>query len=434
MGADPFLLGELISGSSGRVQIRAAAGGAEPRLLGLRLDPGAEPGGIPWPEWVRAGEPLAMWAAPGGGAAPGHPVAWFMDGGRETPAISTDGEYIIFHFDPAAAAAYMTSERYVQSKRPLHTYAPWLVSALPGPARLLGHQVASRVERLRHGRRRQGGELEFPQFPVERSVELIRLLLRRGAGLEGRAPWPGGAGAVAMITCDVDTAEGQARIPAIAQEAERLGLKSCFYVVGDRFPLDHGLLSRLADAGHEIGLHGAKHDMRLAYLNYQEVVSRLDRCRDLTERHQVTGFRSPALLTSPAITRALAGRFDYDSSVPDTDVDTVAAPRRGCGSLFPYWQGSLVQIPLTLPLDDRLLLRGEEPEQMVNTWRRKMAWIREVGGGAMVTTHAEPHLGGSPRLLSAYRRLLEGIAEEDWTVLLPRDVAEHFKQSYPPLA
>ena len=227
-----------------------------------------------------------------------------------------------------------------------------------------------------------------------------------------------------MVTCDVDTADGQDRMPAIAQEAERLDLRLCFYVVGDRFPLDDGMLRRVRQAGHEIGLHGAKHDMRLAYLPYQAVMERLDRCRGMVEQHGVVGFRSPALLTSPALVRALTGRFLYDSSVPDTDVDTVAAPRRGCGSLRPFWLGSLLQIPLTLPLDDRLLLRGESPDRMVRTWQEKMTWIRQAGGHGLLTTHAEPHLGGSPELLPAYRRMLEWIVDQGWEVKLPREVAE----------
>ncbi len=432
MGADPFLLGTPAGGSGVAPVVLASTGQAAPRLVDLELVPEA----LGWPAWIDAARPLKLWTAPGPAAADGEVVAWFREGSRRRAAISAQGERLTLHFDLAATVTAITGERYASTRRPLHTYAPWLVSALPGPARLLGHRLASRVERLRHGsqgRARDDGP-GFPDFPVEPALELIRWIMRRARGLQDTSPWPNDAPAVAMITCDVDTDRGQIRMPAIAQEAERVGMRACFYVVGDRFPLDHGLLHRLREAGHEIGLHGAKHDMRLAYLDYQEVVRRLDGCRELTDRHEVVGFRSPALLCSPALTRALAGRFRYDSSVPDADVDTVAAPRRGCCSLFPYWQGSLLQIPLTLPLDDRLMLRGEAPDQMVRTWQRKMAWIRQVGGAAMVTTHAEPHLGGGPEFLPAYRRLLEGIAEEGWEVVLPREVAGHFRSRLPPLA
>jgi len=342
------------------------------------------------------------------------------------PAITEAGGRLIFNFDPCQSVAHVAEERYVQARRPLHTYAPWLVAALPGKARLLGHSVASRVEGLRH-RFGSGGEDAgegFPEYPRERSVELLRWLITRASGGSTAPGRP-----TAMITCDVDTADGQDRIPAIAQEAERLDLRLCFYVVGDRFPLDDGMLRRVRQAGHEIGLHGAKHDMRLAYMPYPAVMERLDRCRGMVERHRVVGFRSPALLTSPALIRALSGRFLYDSSVPDTDIDTVAAPRRGCGSLRPFWLGSLLEIPLTLPLDDRLLLRGESPDRMVRTWQEKMTWVRETGGCGLLTTHAEPHLGGSPELLPAYRRMLEWIVDGGWEVKLPREVAEELSQS-----
>ena len=433
MSFDPYLLGLSGQATDECVEIRRAPSDSVPRLRRLRLDPEATPLGTPWPAWIDPALPMATWAAPASsGSPPGRPLAWFGGAAGELPAITEVDGRLIFNFDPVATVAHVTGERYVHPRRPLHTYAPWLVSALPGRVRLAGHHVASRVEGFRH---RLGGkpgnapgEQAFPDYPRERSVELIRLLFHRALGLEGRSFWPAGASAVAMITCDVDTADGQDRMPAIAQEAERLGLTACFYVVGDRFPLDHGLLRRVRQAGHEIGLHGAKHDMRLAYLPYPAVMERLDRCREMVEQHQVVGFRSPALLTSPALTRALSGRFSYDSSVPDTDVDTVAAPRRGCGSLFPFWQGSLLQIPLTLPLDDRLLLRGESPGQMVTTWQRKMHWIRKAGGAAVLTTHAEPHLGGSPKLLPSYRRMLEWIVEQAWPVILPRQAATHLSR------
>ena len=363
--ADPYFLGLSGPNNQEGLEIRCAPAGTPLKLYGLRLAPEAKPLGSPWPfDWIKLQHPIGIWAAPAwSGTPPGRVLAWFLGDSMEVPAITEADGTLTFNFDPVATVAHTIEERYVNARRPLHTYAPWLVSALPGTARLVGHKVASRVEGLRHrlGSSRPtiaGGE-GFPQYPEDRSVELIRLLMRRARGLEGGpSPWPGGVDAVAMITCDVDTADGQARMPAIAQEGERLGLPICFYVVGDRFPLDHSLLRRMRQAGHEIGLHGAKHDMRLAYLPYQAVMKRLDRCQEMVEQHKVVGFRSPALLTSPALTRALSGRFRYDSSVPDTDVDTVAAPRRGCCSVFPFWQGSLLQIPLTLPLDDRLLLRG----------------------------------------------------------------------------
>ena len=83
------------------------------------------------------------------------------------------------------------------------------------------------------------------------------------------------------------------------------------------------------------------------------------------------------------------------------------------------------RLPLTLPLDDRLLLHGQTPDQMNETWLAKLDWIDQVGGVTVVTTHIEPHLGASDALLGGYRRLLEQIKARGDHVkpMLPVEVA-----------
>ena len=397
--------------------------GAKPCVL--QLIPRSAPGWS-WPSWIQPGEKIPLVAAPDAGAeVAGQVVAEFVDRGVGHPAVSVEGSRIRLHFDPRAAVDQMVQERYVRLSRPLHTYGPIsrLANLLPGPVRLLGHRAASMVERLRH---QDAPAVAFPDFPRDRAVELVRLLARRARGLDDRpAVWPRSAQSVVLLTHDVDTAEGQALIPEVARVERELGFTSCWYVVGDRYELDHGLLRELRQGGHEIGLHGARHDCKLAYLPRREMARRLDRCRGMMERHQVAGFRSPALLMTAALTRELCGRFVYDSSVPDTDVDTICAPHRGCSTVFPYYKDDLLELPLTLPLDDRLLLLGMSAEQMIKTWLAKMDWIQQLGGMTVVTTHVEPHLGASPALLAGYGRLLEQIKQRQDTIrpMLPVELA-----------
>lgn len=463
--------------------------GTLPRWQTLILD-GDGLAGSPWPAWLDPGRGLRLLAAPGPPcrADGGQVVAWFEASGHRVPAVSQDSEGPIVHFDLPATAASLLSEGYLRHRRPLHTYVPWLVSALPGPVRLKGHALASKLEALRSRQPRPRthagsppgpkpcenrrnsysdnnglsrcpedsgrspkkpailpglarGQAEtallsriqdsngFPEFPLERSLLALQLLWRWALG---QPAGPGGLFDGAVLLChDVDTALGQTRMRLLAREEERLGLRSCFFIVGDRFAVDHGLLDRLRQAGHEIGLHGARHDQRLAFLPPVEIERRLDRCRGLCERHGLLGFRSPALLTSPALTRALHGRFLYDSSVPHSDLDAVSAPRRGCASLHPFFQGELLQIPLTLPLDDRLLLLGLDPDEVHRAWLAMMRWIRLVGGLCVLTNHAEPHLGGSARMVRPYRQFLEALVEEGFQTALPREVAIHYQARSP---
>jgi len=355
-------------------------------------------------------------------AVGGEILATFDDDQRSRAAVSREHGTVVFHFDPWATADRIAAERYLVPHRPLYARLPGFVRELPGPLRLAGQHVVIPLQQWRY---RDPAE-PFPRFPREDALELLRLLVQSSVGAPRTAPWPDGR-PVVVLTHDVDTGEGQACIDRIAAEEHRRGLRSAWYVVGDRYPLDHDRLDDLRAAGHEIGLHGARHDGHLAFLPRHRIARRLDRCGDVVHRHGIEGFRSPALLMTDTLVAELRGRFAYDSSVPDCDVRAVAGPRRGCASVFPVWRDGLLQLPLTLPLDDRLLLLGRSPDALFETWRDKLDWVLAVGGLAVVTTHAEPHLGGDEGVLAAYSRLLDHVRERDAMVLLPRQAARWWR-------
>ena len=373
----------------------------------------------PWPSWLRTGHTVALPIAsePGGGDV-GQVLADFRDGRGSWPAVSMTGGRVLFHFDPWAAATHITEERYVPLPRPLYAALPGPVRRLPGPLRLAGQHVFLPLQQWR----RRGPDMPFPRYPREDAVEVLRALVQSALGRPPECPWPGGR-PVVLLTHDVDTGQGQQRIRQVAAVERELGFQSCWFVAGGRYPLDHGLLDQLRDEGHEIGLHGVRHDGRIAYLDAARIAARLDRCADVIQRHEMVGFRSPALLMSDPLADEVHRRFVYDSSVPDTDVRAVAGPRRGCASLFPVWRRGLLQLPATLPQDDRLLLMGHSPQGMFEVWRNKLDWVLERGGMAMITTHTEPHLGGDPQVLDAYRRFLCHIRDRGHAVALPREVA-----------
>ena len=392
-------------------------GGGElrPAVLGLR--PAGVRRGDPWPEWVRPDSPIPLFtASPSPDSGPAEVLADLEIDGVTRPAMSVVDGRVKLHFDPRASLAHVTSEAHLPRRRSWLTRLPEPVFRLPGPVRLAGHRLV--------GGRARGPETgeEAETFPIWDGPERLRAVVRRLAGADAPPPWPDARPPV-VLSHDVDTADGLRAAPRVARVEERLGLRSCFYVVGDRYPLDHALLDDLRAAGHEIGLHGARHDFRLSYLPRAQVEGRLDRCRALVERHEVVGFRSPALLMSDELAASLRGRFLYDSTVPDTDIRSLAGPRRGCGSVFPYHRDGLLCLPPTLPLDDRLLTLGRSPSAGYDAWVHKLAWLRQVGGMGLVATHTEPHLTGGEALLASYRRLLESLVADGTPTMLPRDVA-----------
>ena len=114
--------------------------------------------------------------------------------------------------------------------------------------------------------------------------------------------------------------------------------------------------------------------------------------------------------------------FDYDSSYPDADpYEPVPG---GCCSWLPFFNGDLVELPITVPQDHTVfvvLRRGGE------LWHSKVDLLRRRGGMALVLTHPDYLL--EDQCLSAYEDLLAAHATDPtaW-VALPREVSAWWRR------
>jgi peptidoglycan/xylan/chitin deacetylase (PgdA/CDA1 family) len=380
------------------------------------------------PPWLASGERVALWSDRRlGRDVEGRALAWLMDGTERLPAIVETAGSIVLRFDPEQTAAAILDERYFTPRRPLHTYLRLPYHFVPGRARLWLFRRMTRAVGSR------SPEAPFPEWPVASSVEALRwafLCCWRRAGGEGvtQSHWPQGKRYAFAVSHDVDTAAGLRRIPEIAAIEAQHGLTATWFLLGDRYRIDDSLLDRLRQQGHEIGLHGDRHDNRIAYLRRQAIAARLSRCSGLVTRHGVCGFRAPSLLETPLLREVLATSFRYASQTPDTEVDALVAPRRGCATCFPFVKQGLLEIPITLPMEDKLLIAGLDEAQILALWRRKLAWVREVGGIAQLVVHSEPHLFDHCR--RAFQAILKDVAEDGavWRATLG-DVARWWQES-----
>jgi peptidoglycan/xylan/chitin deacetylase (PgdA/CDA1 family) len=232
------------------------------------------------------------------------------------------------------------------------------------------------------------------------------------------------------MTHDVDTAEGMKLAGSVLDAMVDMGLKPCFFLVAHGYTWDEGFCDAVRQAGGEIGLHGDTHDNRIAYDSPENITKRLDSCRDKIRRHGIRGFRSPSLLVSDALYSEVGKRFAWDSSVPDTDTNTLLGPRRGCATVFPFRRSGGLVLPTTMPADDRLLLMGLKGLDLVSVLRKKAQYVRETSGLCHFLTHPEPHLFGRPLLRDLYRALIEELlAEGDAWVATPSEVAAFWRES-----
>jgi peptidoglycan/xylan/chitin deacetylase (PgdA/CDA1 family) len=306
------------------------------------------------------------------------------------------GGDVFLPFDPGVAIATLRSEAYGQDRRSLARAAYYrLRPAMPRPLQLALRRSFARIQ----------ARTAFPRWPLEPALhDLQARLLDLLAGVAGEpvptiAPWPAGYDWALVLTHDVETAAGYANVGPVRELEEAHGLRSSWNLVPERYAVDDEDVRELQAAGHEVGVHGLRHDGRdLTHLD-----ERLPAIRAAAERWGARGFRFPATHRDWETMPRLG--FEYDSSYPDTDP---FEPRSGgCCSWLPFFNGDLVELPITLPQDHTVftILRRDEA-----LWIDKIEALRRRGGMALLITHPDYMLGGP--VLEAYARLLAHYAED----------------------
>jgi hypothetical protein len=263
-------------------------------------------------------------------------------------------------------------------------------------------------------------------------VEGIRSLVLDAARRAGSAPepvpfWPEGKKYAAALTHDVDSSEAWKKgyWKAFAELEEANGLRSSWHICSVHAHRWEREIEELAKRGHEIAWHGPRHDYRIAFMRPEELASTLSANRPLFARFGIRGFRSPNYLRTNRLYNGLAGALGYDSSTMDTAAEPLSPARRtGCCTVFPFFRGDLLVIPLTVP--DGLTIRcltGDDAGAIAAIQSAKIEWIKGVGGLALAITHPEAWISMRPGSFGAYRKMVERIASdhEAWKAL-PRDI------------
>ncbi len=107
--------------------------------------------------------------------------------------------------------------------------------------------------------------------------------------------------------------------------------------------------------------------------------------------------------------------LDYDTSYPDTD--PFEPQGGGCCSWLPYFNGNMVELPITLVQDHTMfVILGETTGEQ---WLAKARALRDRGGMALVIVH--PDYMAEDYRLAAYAEYLDMLAADPkvW-VALPR--------------
>jgi len=310
-------------------------------------------------------------------------------------------------FDPDQVIENLRFERYCRSE-PKH---PLLAGALStklyyAVRPFLGVGVRRHLQRLRL---RGWRSTQFPNWPVDQTVELIhktllRLCVQANNGKE--IPfiwfWPKGNSSCIALTHDVETTKGRDSCTALMDLDESFGIKSSFQLIPeDRYSLSEPFLENIRSRGFELNVHDLNHDGQL-FASEAQFLSRALRINHYARAFGAQGFRSGALYRNLDWCGAL--EFSYDMSVPNTaHLDPQGG---GCCTVMPYFAGKMVEIPLTTTQDYSLFhILGD---YSIALWRQQLDLIGRSHGLASFNVHPDYII--EPKARATYVQLLQHIA------------------------
>ena len=271
----------------------------------------------------------------------------------------------------------------------------------------------------------------FPEWPVDRTVEQILeralLLALREKNLES-IPfiwfWPEGHSSCAIVTHDVETEAGRRFCSQLMDLDDAFGIKASFQVVPEkRYVVSHQYLESIRQRGFEINVQDWNHDGRL-FSQRRVFLRRAALINQVASNWSAQGFRGAMLYRNVDWLEEL--QVSYDMSLPN--VAHLDPQRGGCCTVFPFFIGNLLELPVTTTQDYSLF--HILSEYSIDLWIKQCSLIREAHGMMSFIIHPDYLL--EQRALQTYRSLLEHLtelrAEQNTWIALPREVNEWWRQ------
>jgi hypothetical protein len=238
---------------------------------------------------------------------------------------------------------------------------------------------------------------------------------------EGWKGWPEGKQFALVLSHDVDTIHGYNDVLRVAELEENMGFRSCFNFVPERYgKVSLDLLDQLRRRGFDVAVHGLKHDGKL-FLSKRTFGRQAPRVNAYLKKWQTDGFTSPSMQRNLKWMTSL--NINYSTSTFDTD--PFEPEPDGVRTIFPFvvYQGScqpsaiskqltpsccptsydltavssppmsseppscFIELPYTIPQDSTLFIILQE--KTIDIWKRKLDWIAEKGGMALLNTHPD---------------------------------------------
>src|SRR5713226_4693792 len=207
---------------------------------------------------------------------------------------------------------------------------------------------------------------------------------------------------------------GEVGSPRLLKLFERFGIKTTWFIPGhsiETFPKE---MQAVADAGHEIGIHGYSHENPIAMTREQEIVI-LDKCIDLVTQlsgKRPTGYVAPWWEFSTVTNELLLER--------GIKIDHSKHPSAWMTPLKRGVETDLIEIPANWYLDDlppMMFIKKSpnshgfvNPRHIEEMWRDQFDWVYRENDYAVFPITIHPDVSGRPQVLMMLERLYKHIA------------------------
>jgi hypothetical protein len=197
---------------------------------------------------------------------------------------------------------------------------------------------------------------------------------------------------------DVETGVGRDFCSELMDVDDAFGVKASFQLVPeDRYPVSSEFVRTIRDRGFEVGIQDLNHDGRL-FDNKEQFLSRVSLINRYGADYGAKGFRAAVLYRKPEWFKAL--QFSFDMSMPN--VAHLDPQGGGCCTVFPYFIGDILELPVTTTQDYTLFHILND--RSLDLWKAQIGLIFAKNGLASFIVH--PDYVNEAETMSIYKGLL----------------------------
>lgn len=223
----------------------------------------------------------------------------------------------------------------------------------------------------------------------EKYKDVWPILEKAGKKPDGWPGWIGDKKFAVILTHDVESQSGHDKCMKLMELEKKLGFRSSFNFVPERYDILESLRNELTSNGFEVGVHGLNHDGKL-FSNENIFNERAKRINRYIKQWNSVGFRAPAMHHNLKWLHKLDLKYDLSTF----DTDPFEPQSDGMKTIFPFWvsKNGVVdgngywEFPYTLVQDFTLFILMNENNEI---WKRKVDWIVQRGGMVLVNVHPD---------------------------------------------